>query len=144
MSVGEAANGDPPVLSRAVEDTVGRGAGVAVALTRLLPTIHRIIEQHRRGEVERGLQLRHVDVDALSGAPAAVQTGQNGGHGEPRDDEIGVGAIGIDRVPVGPAGQVGEAHQRRQHRSEARLFFHRSTPAHHGGAEHHNPGVDFF
>ena len=137
-----AGQGQPAVFARAGVNTVGRSPRVAVALSFLLSSVGGVVEQERGEEVHGGLQLGQVQVVPLAGATAVVQRGQDRGHGEARDNEVGIGAVGVDRRAVGPAGDVGQPHKRREDGAEAGLPLHRPAPTHHGGAEHNQSGVD--
>ena len=126
-----AGDGQPAVFAGAGVDAVRGSAGVAVAHSALLTAVSGVVQEQRGYEVHRSLELGQVEVDALSGATAAVQGSEYRGNGELGDDEVGVGAVGIDGRTIGPAGDVGEPHQRREDRTEAGLPFHGSAPSHH-------------
>ena len=141
--VGLAGDGDPPVLAQARVDAVGRCIRVPVTPASLLPAVDRLVQQVRRRKVQGGFQLGHVQVGALSGPPPVVQGGQNCGDSEPGADKVRVCAVGVDRVPVGPAGNVGKPRQGRKHRPKPGLALHGAAPAQHGSAEHDDPGIYF-
>ena len=108
-----------------------------------VPSVHSAIKQHGTAKMQAGLQLRHVQVRALSGAPLPVDGGKNRGNGELGANKIGVRTVGIHRAAVGPADDIGVTGQGRQHGAETGLRLHGAAAPQHGCAEQHNTRVHF-
>ena len=85
-----AGDGYPAVIAGRGVDAVGYERGVAVAVTRRDPAVHRPVEQCRCQQVQGCLSLGDVDVLALAGAPGVVDGRQCGERGEAWGDVIGV------------------------------------------------------
>ena len=135
-------DGDPVVVARGGVASVGRHVGVGVADELRHSAVDRVVEQRRAHEVERGFGLGLVDVDALAGAVAVVEGGEDRGQGESGREVVGVGGVGSNRRAAGVAGQGDVAADRGAHGAEAGDSGERSFLSEEAGGEHDQVGFD--
>ena len=81
-----------------------RSRRVARARPRVTP-VRLVLEQPRGEREDRGLDLRHVEVDAAPGATPVQQPGGERGRDEARRERVGDRAVRADGLAVGPAGE---------------------------------------
>ena len=111
---------DPLVVARSRIDAVRRHRRMIVGDTIQRAPVDLRVEQVRREELERALDLRLIDVLPVARAPAMIERGEDHGDGEARRDEVGVGTERAARRAIGPAGRRHQPAERGAHGAVAR------------------------
>src|SRR5262249_58525870 len=113
VAVGRKGDRDPSILAARRVDGVGRTELAVIADPARDLAVRREARDDLREAVHRSLDLRDIDRLALAGAAAAPQRAEDRGREIARRERVGDRTGRAVAHPVGPAGQMIEARDRR-------------------------------